>query len=317
MEKGTEAGLTDIRRYEEILAKDPSSYCFAPLSDLYRKAGRLDDALDTALRGCEVHPDYIGGYMALGRACFEKDLYEEGRQALEKVVRVMPDNSLAHQLLDEIELRLSETKLSDTFDTGTMLWAEPADAVAVDGEDPGDTAALDVFEIEWNDGTAGEPVLPDDEEIIELTDEVIDDEEELPPPLYEYSDEADVPVAEVVEPPASPLSTATIAELYLSQGFAEKALDIFRELLASDPGNDELRQRVEEVGELVAGRNREEMLVEPEEETAASGPVPGLPLAEAAVPVVEEPAELQVPAHEPPSVLETLEGWLANIRRLR
>lgn len=314
MEKGTEAGLTDIRRYEEILAKDPSSYCFAPLSDLYRKAGRLDDALDTALRGCEMHPDYIGGYMALGRACFEKGLYEEGRQALEKVVRVMPDNSLAHQLLDEIELRLSETKLSDTFDTGILSWAEPADVVAAGG-DNGDVAAPDEFEVEWDGGMAED--LPDDEEIIELTDEVIDDEEELPPPLYEYSDEAGVPVAEVVEPPASPLSTATIAELYLSQGFAEKALDIFRELLASDPGNDELRQRVEEVGELVAGHNREEMPVEPEEETAASGPVPGLPLAEAAVPVVEEPAELQVPAHEPPSVLETLEGWLANIRRLR
>lgn len=312
MEKGTEAGLKDIRRYEEILAKDPTSYCFAPLSDLYRKAGRLDDALDTALRGCEMHPDYIGGYMALGRACFEKGLYAESRQALEKVVTVMPDNALARQLLDEIDLRLAETEQRDGLDAGAFSWGDAIDLSTAGGTGNGTAAEMQGGDVGWGGTVAAEPapVVPDDDEIIDLTDEVIEESEELPPPVYVYDEEAEVPVAEVVEPPASPLSTATIADLYLAQGFHEKALDIYRELLDGDPGNDVLRRRVEEVAAMVAERSPEEADAEPEEPIAAASAEPaGLP--------EEEPVVGQVAADEPPSVLETLEGWLANIRRLR
>ena len=92
----------DIQKYEETLAKDPGSYCFAPLAELYRKLGLLDDAINVAKRGCDLHPEYVGGYMALGRACLEKGLQEEGRDALEKVVSIAPDNMLAQKLLSRM-----------------------------------------------------------------------------------------------------------------------------------------------------------------------------------------------------------------------
>ena len=308
MEQGNEAGLKDIRRYEDILAKDPGSFCFAPLSDLYRRMGRLDEALDTALRGCEMHPDYIGGYMALGRACFEKGLYEESRQALEKVVRAMPDNALARQLLDQIPETLAE-------DAGTEAWVfETADgevaAPPVSSPSYGDSVASEEFQVEWAEGLSSEysaepGIGADDEDIIELTDEVVEEEEVLWQQQYEEAEEPEVPASEPAELQASPLSTGTIADLYLSQGFPDKALDIYRELLKGDPDNIELRQQVETIQRMLAG-----------EQQSDAAELPGTPAAAAAMPV-DEMHERQASAAEQPSVLETLEGWLANIRRLR
>jgi len=41
--------------------------------------------------------------------------------------------------------------------------------------------------------------------------------------------------------------SATLAELYLRQGFPDKALDVYRQLVARDPSNSEARQRLEEL----------------------------------------------------------------------
>ena len=40
-----------------------------------------------------------------------------------------------------------------------------------------------------------------------------------------------------------PISTATIAEIYIRQGFPRRALKVYHDLLVADPGNQELRQK--------------------------------------------------------------------------
>src|SRR5512146_1447483 len=102
MELESSSFWSDIKKYEDTLAKDPQSYCFAPLSELYRKLGLLDDALNVAKRGCELHPDYVGGFMALGRAYYEKGMKAESRAALESVVRGTPENLLAQRILSQL-----------------------------------------------------------------------------------------------------------------------------------------------------------------------------------------------------------------------
>lgn|GEM_PF-985031 len=44
-----------------------------------------------------------------------------------------------------------------------------------------------------------------------------------------------------------PLATLTLAEIYAEQGFTEKALEIYRQLLATEPGNEEYRRKAEEL----------------------------------------------------------------------
>ena len=77
---------SDIKKFEDTLAKDPSSYCFAPLAELYRKSGLIEDAVRTALTGTKLHPDYVGGHMALGRAYLDKGMQDEALASLERVI---------------------------------------------------------------------------------------------------------------------------------------------------------------------------------------------------------------------------------------
>ena len=102
MDKNSTSFWADIKKFEDILAKDPNSYCFAPLSELYRKLGLLDDAIGVAQRGTDVHPEYVGGYMALGRAYYEKGVREKSKEALERVARATPENLLAQKILFQI-----------------------------------------------------------------------------------------------------------------------------------------------------------------------------------------------------------------------
>jgi thioredoxin-like negative regulator of GroEL len=81
--------------------------------------------------------------------------------------------------------------------------------------------------------------FPDDDEIIDLTEEVF--EEEVEP----FEDFAAVSTAE--PSPNAPLSTATMAELYVQQGFVRQAIGIYKEMLADDPTNERINARLNEL----------------------------------------------------------------------
>ena len=60
------------------------------------------------------------------------------------------------------------------------------------------------------------------------------------------------PVPEPVHaagPPSDELTSATLAELYFKQGFTEKAVEVYRQLLEREPENDRLRRRLAELQE--------------------------------------------------------------------
>ena len=126
MEQEGPSFWADIKKFEDTLEKDPNSHCFAPLSELYRKVGMVDDAINIAKRGCELHPEYVGGYMALGRAFFEKGMNAECRQALEKVVRVTPDNLLAQKILGQIYIDAGDVAAAEKS-LKTILAQNPDD----------------------------------------------------------------------------------------------------------------------------------------------------------------------------------------------
>lgn len=369
MEHGTESFWTDIKRYEDILAKDPGSYCFAPLSELYRKVGLLDDAIMTARTGIGQHPEYVGGYMALGRACFEKGERKESRTALEKVVRVTPDNLLAQKLLSQIYVDAGESDLArrcleiilslspGDLECKLMLDAmcrqprENADRADDLCSETGADAAIDLED---------ESLLEEIEIIEELVDEVVDEEEQAaftahapPPPLAEESfadvlpDEEPVTNAGVPSP-HDVLSTGTVADLYIAQGFPKKALAIYRDLLDADPLNEDIRNRMVDLKRRIdedEARARESVMTEGVssiDTTADAAQIHGDSAAdrgafkEEAVSgfAVETAHEVDIPLEVAVSagsslnsaeekdasaahVISVLEGWLDSIRRIR
>lgn len=99
-----------------------------------------------------------------------------------------------------------------------------------------------------------------------------------------------------------PLKTATLAELYVSQGFVDKALEIYRDILAASPDNTTIAARIAELESPAASVADETPVVAP----LAMESVPGG--AAAAVPASSTADSATV---------TVLEGWLENIRRLR
>lgn len=95
-----------LEKYQEILQKDPSSKVFAALADAYREKGFFKEAEATARKGIERHPNYIGGYVALGRLLCTQKRFEEALPHLNKAVQISPENLLAYQLLGQAYIEL-------------------------------------------------------------------------------------------------------------------------------------------------------------------------------------------------------------------
>jgi predicted Zn-dependent protease len=104
-----------LRKYQD----DPSSRIFAPLAEAYRKAGLPDEAIDIAREGLKIHPSFMGGRVALARALFDKELYQEVVNELSPIVQDIPDNLVAQRLLAESYLVLG--RVAESLSAYKML----------------------------------------------------------------------------------------------------------------------------------------------------------------------------------------------------
>ncbi len=365
MEQDNPSFWADIKKYEDTLERDPNSYCFAPLSELYRKLGMVDDAINVAKRGCELHPEYVGGYMALGRAYHEKGMNAECRSALEKVVRVTPDNLLAQRMLsqlyidageiasaenalnailaqnpDDVESRMlldSLTRVAEVDKKAETGAEKRSAAISMDtGAEP-DSGIGDSVKSIGTDSLEFEFVpVEETEEILDLLEsDIIEEEplietgetEEIPFQAESWESVADIVAGEELER-KDPLTTVTIAELYVSQGFPERALEIYRELLATDPGNEDLKSRLT----AVEGEINKHVAVSPEDLSKPDLPLPvpespvkeslsfdSMKMEQEVSPSIDEPRAGgdRYPAGSEEHVIHTLEMWLENIKRRR
>ena len=103
--KGSPLIYSYLKKFQE----DPTSRVFAPLAEAYRKAGLIDEAIEIAREGLRVHPQFIGGKVALGRALFDKKKYAEVVEVLVSVTQEAPDNLIAQRLVAESFLMLGRT----------------------------------------------------------------------------------------------------------------------------------------------------------------------------------------------------------------
>jgi tetratricopeptide (TPR) repeat protein len=149
----------------------------------------------------------------------------------------------------------------------------------------------------------------DDEEIIEDLEIIEEFDEEF---YEEYSETA--PLAP--ETRYDPLATVTLAELYVTQGYVVKALEIYRAILVDSPSDRTITERILELealhaGILTSGVTDDDYSEEETDDvtvvTATTGelfpitsPIPAVPLQGTS-----------------DSVLATLDGWLENIRRIK
>ena len=159
-------------------------------------------------------------------------------------------------------------------------------------------------------------VFDDEEEFIEDLEILELDENDLYEEPPEWGEEEPERAGAVHH---DPLSTTTLAELYVQQGFVSKALDIYYSILADEPANTVALARVAELSATGASRG------EPGEYVARVAPSGAETAEYIAGEVRFEPppaasavadAGLQ-PQGVADNALAVLEEWLENIRRIK
>lgn len=176
----TEAVATAIERLESMLGgtRDPLGRGFAPIAELLRTDGRLDEARVRVEEGTRQDPSFASGHMVAARIYADLGDDDRAAEALEKVLSLDPANEEAGALRSALEVA---------------------------------------------------------------------DEEEA---IHWAKSQGDAPVVEVTE---GDVLTVTMGDLYLSQGAPDRAVSLFERMLAEDPENAVLRDRVAEARRALAG----------------------------------------------------------------
>jgi tetratricopeptide (TPR) repeat protein len=205
----TDPTTSEINELKKKLDENPDSLVFAALADAYRKKGRLDEALNVCKKGLEKNPSYTSARVVLGRIYREQGKVEEGASEFKKVLELDQDNLMAHSMLGSI--------LMEKNDYQTAI------------EEYQKILSLN----------------PDDEETQSHLKQAIEKAagETKPSKLFKK----DLPPAEKKDPRKESTATLTLAELYFKQGHYDRAIEVYQELLANDPQNLMLRQKMSEV----------------------------------------------------------------------
>lgn len=91
-----------IEELERRVRQDPASIAFGGLAEEYRRAGRLDDAVQACRAGLERHPSYLSARVTLGRALHELGDIAGARAEFAYVLSLAPDNLAAIRGLAEL-----------------------------------------------------------------------------------------------------------------------------------------------------------------------------------------------------------------------
>lgn len=288
----------DIEKYEKQLTRDPESYVFAPLSQAYLAAGQIENALTTARQGVSLHPRYVAGQRALALACYAKGMEDECLLALEAVTAALPD---------ELESQRIFAKL--LVATGQINKAIKVYRTILDFY-PDDECRLDLETLEYGANNASNQVVSaqpvtfadefedDDDEIIEDI-EILDMDESDVLGESEFKN-YEVPASSVTTVNHDPLSTATLAELYVQQGFHDKALTIYRAMSAEARADERIKSRIEEL----------------EAKETAPSAVTAVSVEHLATEIHEDVFSVPISGLAD-NALVTLEGWLENVRRVK
>jgi tetratricopeptide (TPR) repeat protein len=115
-----------LDKYKKILKEDKTSVVFAPLAEIYRKAGDLKSAIDVCLKGLNLNPNYLSGRIVLANCYYEVEDYSKASEIISEYIKENLANNSLQKLWGKVNLGLGnkETAL-ETFKN--ILFIFPGD----------------------------------------------------------------------------------------------------------------------------------------------------------------------------------------------
>ena len=111
-----------IDTFSQRLANAPHSRLFAPLADLLRQAGRLEDALELLDDGLVRHPEYLSALVIKGQTLLDAGRPDQARDVLVRVMALDSENILVLGLLtDDAQNRRAWNELIPLLEKLTIL----------------------------------------------------------------------------------------------------------------------------------------------------------------------------------------------------
>jgi tetratricopeptide (TPR) repeat protein len=202
---------------ESRLAANPRSPVFARLASYYLLEGKVDRTVELCLEGLRHHPQYPAAHLILGKAYEAQGRHVEAMLEYRKAHRAVPDNPALVTLLQNVEQREQEAFRAFADERERKLRERrntiPFERYAADEPAPDAGAASFVLEHLRTAELPPPPPLP-------------------PPPVRRMRP----PEPPAPEPAAPRIVTATLAEIYASQGEYQAAITAYRRLREQQPG---------------------------------------------------------------------------------
>ena len=238
--------------------RDPDGRGFAPLADAYRRAGDTKQALELLGDGMDRHPDFTPGHVVAARLYVEQGLFTEAEIAARRVLDLDPENVDALRLLvralDEEGEAVEAAKVREQL--ATLEPEPPEDEMPSDDSSAVEEAVLssEAFApeepeaqedvVEFDPFTLG-GVLDGEEEVFDFGALAPDEPEAVEEKVFDF--EALAPDEPAPDEAAEQIQTRTMAELYVTQGLTDRAIDVYQHLVGASPDDAGLRARLEEL----------------------------------------------------------------------
>ena len=311
---------------EKKFHKNPQTSYFFPLANAYREHDRLDECIEVFRQGLSVFPHYWAAKVAFGRALFEKGDFDGALKELEDASDHVPENILLHELLASIYLKKGDIskaihhcelvlfinprhtealgikekvlKIQGMDSQKESLHEQGKELLLKEKERRSLPEKKEEKEIEKEVGIEIEPVEEEqgekkEEEERKQKTQKEDEEGEG----GEEKERESFPIKEGEE-----IVTATLAELYVSQGLPEKAVEIYQKLIKQQPEQEEEWKRRIAAFQVCEGSAISQDTAFQEAQDEAVSPEISPP----GGPKKKDPNEL---------ILQQLETWLKNIEK--
>ncbi len=209
-----------VQQLQEAYGAQPKSRSFVPLCEQLLKEGFSEEAFRVAHEGVASFPGYVAGQVVLAKACHATNRISQAMMILRLALEAVPEQKAVWELLAQVYQQQGDYNkaagIREEARTVGVVIGESKDVSreAAQSIDPLSPALLPVLELTEADVVTGGDVACAD------TDEDADTSQQ------------------------TPFYTVTLAELYLAQGFPDKACTIYQELLKRDPQNHDLIVRL-------------------------------------------------------------------------
>ena len=209
---------------------------FARVAAGLLEAGDVESALRVCAVGTRAFPRYATGRLVLGRCYDALGRHVEAMLEYRQVIEVFPDNPVIGALVLDAEAREQEG------------FARFADAQRARLQKAKDKLTFDEFL-----GPGPEP--PHEKSVEQIIQQLEDAPRRIPPP---GPDTPEAPPVEENAEPGGRFVTATLAEIYASQGAYDEAIEAYRKLALQRPGSAERYEKRQHELEDLMKRSRGE-----------------------------------------------------------